>query len=49
MVYRFLDVSVSEDIYINCMFRAIYRGLVGKLHGKGPDPTDRHNTKENLK
>jgi hypothetical protein len=49
MVYRFLDASVSEDIYINFIFRATYRGLVGKLHGKGPDSTDRHNTKLNLK
>jgi len=47
MVYRFWEASVS-DIYINCMFRATYRGLVGKLHGKGPDLTDRHNTKENF-
>jgi hypothetical protein len=43
MIYRFLGTSVSEDIYINYIFRVTCRGFVGKLHGKGPDSTVRHN------
>jgi hypothetical protein len=49
MVYRFLEASVSEDIDINCMFRATYRGLVGKLHENGPDSRQTDNTKVSFK
>jgi len=30
MIYNFLEVSVSEDIYMNYIFRATFRVLVVK-------------------